>query len=110
MSEIPEEIKKKYPSIGTFNYPKTDKYADGKYVEKVKKLEAVFVEDSNSAREYWKGFELIEREDGHRQLRFCFYTRKRGTESWKWRQFTSIISFDKLKQLIQMIEKKKWFN
>ncbi len=106
MSEIPEEIKKKYPSIGTFNYPKTDKY----YVEVVKKLEGVFVEDSNPAREYWKGFELIEKKDGNRQLRFCIYTRKRGTESWKWRQFSSIISFDKLKQLIQMIEKKKWFS
>ncbi len=48
MSEIPEEIKKKYPSSGTFNHPKTDKY----YVEEVKKLEGVFVEDSNSAREH----------------------------------------------------------
>ena len=60
MSEMPQEIKKKYPSIGTFNYPKTDKYADGQHMEKVKKLEAVFVEDSNPAREYWKGFELME--------------------------------------------------
>ena len=54
MSEIPEEIKKKYPSIGTFNYPKTDKY----YVEKIKKLDGIFVEDSNLEREYWKGFEF----------------------------------------------------
>ena len=105
MSEIPEEIKKKYPSIGSFNFPKTNKYC----VEEVKKLDGIFVEDSNLEREYWKGFELIEREDGHRELRFCFYTRKRGTESWKWRQFNPLISFDKLKQLIQMIEKKKWF-
>ena len=106
MSEIPEEIKKKYPSSGTFNQPKTDKY----YVEEVKKLDGVFVEDSNPPREHWKGFELIEWEDGHRELRFCGYTRKRGTESWKWRQFNAIISFDKLKQLIQMIDKKKWFS
>ena len=106
MSEIPEEIKKKYPSIGTFNFPKTDKY----YVEEVKKLDGIFVEDSNPVSECWKGFELIEKEDGNRQLRFCIYTRKRGTESWKWRQFSSTISFDKLKQLIQMIEKKKWFS
>ena len=110
MSEMPQEIKKKYPSIGTFKFPKTDKYADGQHLEKVKKLEAVFVEDSNPAREYWKGFELMEWEDGCRELRFCYYTRKRGTESWKWRQFSSIISFDKLKQLIQLIEKKKWFS
>ena len=110
MSEIPEEIKKKYPSIGTFKFPKTDKYADGQHLEKVKKLEAVFIEDSNPAREYWKGFELMEWEDGCRELRFCYYTRKRGTESWKWGQFNPIISFDKLKQLIQMIEKKKWFS
>ena len=54
MSEIPEEIKKKYPSIGTFSYPKTDKY----YVEEVKKLDGIFVEDSNLEREYWKGFEF----------------------------------------------------
>jgi len=106
MSEIPEEIKKKYPSMGTFNFPKTDKY----YVEEVKKLDGIFIEDSNPVNECWKGFELIEKEDRNRQLRFCIYTRKRGTESWKWRQFSSIISFDKLKQLIQMIEKKKWFS
>ena len=110
MSEIPEEIKKTYPSIGTFNYPKTDKSADGQHMEKVKKLEAVFVEDSNPAREYWKGFELMEWEDGCRELRFCYYTRKRGSESWMWGQFNPIISFDKLKQLIQMIEEKKWFS
>ena len=60
MFEIPEEIKKKYPSIDKFNLPKTDKYADGKYVEEAKKLAGVFIEDSNSAREYWKGFELLE--------------------------------------------------
>ena len=105
MSETPEEIKKKYPSIGSFNFPKTTKYC----VEEVKKLDGIFVEDSNLEREYWKGFELIEREDGNRQLRFCFYTRKLGTESWKWRQFNPIISFDKLKKLIQMVEKKKGF-
>ncbi len=109
MSEVPEEIKKKYPSIGKFNFPKTDKYANGKYVEEVKKLDGVFVEDSNPAREYWKGFELMEWEDGCRELRFCYYTRKRGTESWRWGQFNPIISFDKLKQLIQMVEK-KWFS
>ncbi len=110
MSEIPEEIKKKYPSIGRFNYPKTDKYDDGQHVEEIKKLDGIFVEDSNPAREYWKGFELMELEDGCRELRFCYYTRKRGTERWKWGQFNPIISFDKLKQLIQMIEKKKWFS
>ena len=106
MSEIPEEIKKKYPSIGSFNFPKNNKYC----LEEVKKLDGIFVEDSNLERECWRGFELIEREDKTRQLRFCFYTRKRGTESWNWRQFNPIISFDKLKQLIQMIEKKNWFS
>ena len=110
MNEMPEEIKRKYPTYGTFKYPKTDKYADGKYVEKVKRLDGVFIEDSNPVREYWKGFELIEWEDGCRELRFCYYTRRRGTESWRWGQFNPIISFDKLKQLIRMVEKKKWFS
>jgi len=110
MNEMPEEINRKYPSIGEFNYPKADNYADGKHVEEVKKLDGVFVEDSNPVREYWKGFELIEWEDGSRELRFCYYTRRRGTKSWRWGQFNPIISFDKLKQLVQMVEKKKWFS
>ena len=109
MNEIPKEIIKKYPTSGTFVYPKTDEYVDGKYVETVQRLDGVFIEDSNPAREYWKGFELIEWEDGTRELRFCYWTRKRGTENWKWGQFNPIISFDKLKQLIEMIDKKKWF-
>ena len=109
MCEMPEELKRKYPTIGTLRFPKTDKYADGKYVEEVKRKDGVFVEDSNPSREYWKGFELIEWEDGTRELRFCYWTRKRGTESWKWGQFNPIISFDKLKQLVEMIKEKKWF-
>ena len=106
---MPEELKRKYPTTGTLKFPKSDEYADGKYVEKVKRLDGVFVEDSNSEREYWKGFELIEWENGINELRFCYWTRKRGTKSWKWGQFNPIISFDKLEKLVQMIERKKWF-
>ena len=109
MRKMPEELKRKYPTTGALKFPKTDKYADEKYVEVVKRLDGVFVEDSNPSREYWKGFELIEWEDGTRELRFCYWTRKRGTESWKWGRFNPIISFNKLKQLVDMINKKDWF-
>jgi len=109
MCEMPEELKTKYPTTGTLRFPKTDKYVDEKYVELVERKDGVFVEDSNPSREYWKGFELIEWEDGTRELRFCYWTRGKGTESWKWGQFNPIISFDKLKRLVEMIEEKNWF-
>mgnify|MGYP001152889356 CR=1 FL=1 len=106
---MPEELKNKYPRPGHLKYPRTDEYPDEKFVETIIKKDGVFVEDSNPYREYWKGFELIEWEDATRELRFCYWTRKRGTEKWRWGQFNPIISFHKLKQLIKEIEKKNWF-
>ena len=106
---MPEELERKYPATGKLKFPKTDKYVDQKYVEVVKRLDGVFVEDSNPSREYWKGFELIEWDDGTRDLRFCYWTRQRGTKSWKWGQFNPIISFTKLKRLVKMIDEKNWF-
>jgi len=65
----------------------------------------VFVPDHNEEREYWKGFEIVEWSSGDRELRVCYWTRKRGTEAWKWGQFNTIISLDKLKRLLEILEK-----
>jgi hypothetical protein len=56
-------------------------------------------------REYWKGFEAIEWSDGAKELRVCYWTRKRGTKNWVWGQFSTIINLDRLKSLLKMIEK-----
>lgn len=55
-------------------------------------------------REYWKGFEIVEWDYGDKELRVCYWTRKRKTEIWRWGQFNTIISLDKLKSLVKMVE------
>ena len=95
---IPEEIKSKYPRTSKLRFP------DGT-VEYLKVPTAVFVSDHNPEREYWKGFEIVEWSGGDRELRVCYWTRKRGTEKWKWGQFNTIISIERLKSLLKMVEK-----
>jgi hypothetical protein len=74
-------------------------------VETLRVPKAVFVPDHNQEREYWKGFEVVEWSSGDKELRLCYWTRKRGTETWRWGQFNTIISLDKLKALLRMVEK-----
>ena len=96
---VPEAIKRKYPRKGRLTFP------DGS-VEVLNIPKAVFVADHNPEREYWKGFELIEWDDGViREVRVCYWTRKRGTDKWIWGQFNTIISLEKLKQLMRMLNK-----
>jgi hypothetical protein len=94
---IPEEITSKYPRTSTLTFP-------GDVVEYLKVAKAVFVPDHNEEREYWKGFEVVEWGDGTKEPRVCYWTRKRGTERWRWGQFNTIISLEKLKQLTRMVE------
>lgn len=77
----------------------------GDKTETLKVLKAYFVEDHNDEREYWKGFEVVEWDSGIKELRVCYWTRKRGTKPWVWGQFSTIISLDDLKALLKMIEK-----
>jgi len=94
---LPKELASKYPRTSRMRFPDNS-------IENIKVKRAVFVPDHNEEREYWKGFEEIEWKDGDKELRVCYWTRKRGTESWRWGQFSPIISLDKLKQLLRMIE------
>ena len=96
MATIPEEIKAKYPRPGYLR-PPVD--------EEIMCLQGVFVPDHNPQREYWKGFEVIEWSDGTRELRVCYWTRERGTKKWRWGQYNTIISLEKLKLLIAIIER-----
>jgi len=94
---VPEEIRRKYPRKGRLTFPDES-------IEVIHIPDAVFVDDHNPEREYWKGFEIIEWEDRTRELRVCYWTRKRGSDKWQWGQFNTIISLDKLKRLIQLLE------
>ena len=100
--EIPNEIKSKYPRKSRMKFP------NGEIVW-VKVPDAVFVEDHNEEREYWKGFELVDWGDG-RELRCMYWTRKRCIQKWEYGQFTPIVSIDKLRRLITMIDQKGWFD
>lgn len=93
----PQEIKSKYPRTSKLTFPNGD-------VEYLKVHQAFFVPDHNKEREYWKGFEIVEWDYGDKELRVCYWTRKRRTEIWRWGQFNTIISLDKLKSLVKMIE------
>jgi hypothetical protein len=70
---IPKEILSKYS--------RTSKLRFDDEVEVLEVLRAFFVPDHNEEREYWKGFELVEWSSGVKELRVCYWTRKRGTES-----------------------------
>lgn len=95
---LPIEITSKYPRNSKLIFPNGD-------VEFLKVPKAFFVADHNQEREYWKGFEVIEWNTGDKELRLCYWTRKRGTDSWRWGQFNTIISLDKLRALLEMVEK-----
>ncbi|MDH5439206.1 MAG: hypothetical protein OEZ48_04560 [Candidatus Bathyarchaeota archaeon] len=95
--QVPKEIMMKYPRTSRLTFP------DGS-VDYLKVAKAVFVSDHNEQREYWKGFEIVEWGDGEKELRVCYWTRLRGTTSWKWGQFSTIISLDRIKRLVKMIE------
>jgi len=97
---IPKEIMSKYPRTSKLTFPNGD-------LEYLKVPKAFFVPDHNEEREYWKGFEIVEWSEGDRELRVCYWTRKRGTKKWKWGQFNTIISLDKLKRLIKMVEESR---
>lgn len=94
----PKEIMSKYPRTSKLIFPNGD-------VEYLKVPKAVFVPDHNPEREYWKGIEIVEWSDGDKELRVCSWTRKRGTKTWIWGQFTPIMSLDMLKRLVKMVEK-----
>jgi hypothetical protein len=96
-SDVPKGITSKYPRTSKLTFPKGD-------VEILRVPKAFFVPDHNQEREYWKGFEIVEWGSGDKELRFCYWTRERGTESWRWGQFNPIISLDKLKTLLRMVE------
>jgi hypothetical protein len=96
--KVPKEIESKYPRTSEMKFP------DGS-VETVKVPKGYFVSDHNEEREYWKGFEIIEWKDGEKELRVCYWTRKKGTEKWIWGQYATIISYDKLKQLLTIAER-----
>jgi len=102
MSEVPKEIISKYPRRSRLTFP------DGE-VEFLKVSDAVFVSDHNPEREYWKGFEIVEWSDGTKELRLCYWTRKKGSESWKWGQFNLVISLDKLKRLLAKVQARALF-
>ena len=97
LETLPVEIARKYPRTGHLTFP------DGE-VETIRISKKFFVPDHNSEREYWKGFEIIEWSSEHRELRVCYWTRERGTNNWIWGQYSPIISLDKLKALINMVE------
>lgn len=94
---IPREIMSKYPRISKLTFPNGD-------IEYLAVPKAFFVADHNKEREYWKGFEVVEWSDGYRELRVCYWTRKRETKTWKWGQFNTILILDKLKRLIKVVE------
>ena len=93
----PIEIRYKYPRLSKITFPNGD-------VEYLKVHKAVFVPDHNKEREYWKGLEVVEWTDRDKELRVCYWTRKRGTKTWVWGQFSPLISLDKLKCLLKMVE------
>jgi hypothetical protein len=95
--KVPIEIASKYPRTSQLTFPNGD-------VEFLKVQKAVFMADPNEEREYWKGLEVVEWSSGDKELRLCYWTRKRDTESWRWGQFNTIISLDKLKTLLKMVE------
>ena len=95
--KVPEEIMSKYPRTSKLTFPSGE-------VAYLKVSKAVFVPDHNDEREYWKGFEIVEWSDGNKELRVCSWTRKRGTKKWIWGQFTPIMSLDKLKHLLKMVQ------
>lgn len=98
---VPDTIMSKYPRKSRMKFP------NGKIVW-IDVPDAVFVDDHNEEREYWKGFELVDW--GYtKELRCMYWTRKRGVQKWTYGQFTTIISFEKLKQLISIIDEKGWF-
>jgi len=101
MSKVPEEILSKYRDGG-----RTAKLSmpDGS-TETLKVLKGYFIPDHNDTREYWKGFEGVEWDNGNKKLRVCYWTRDRGTKKWVWSQFSTIIGLDDLKNLLKMIEK-----
>ena len=94
---VPKEIRDKYPRTSELTFPNGD-------IEQLEISEAFFVSDHNDEREYWKGFEVVKWNSGDKELKVCYWTRKRGTEKWIWGQFSTIISLDKLKRLIRMVE------
>jgi len=98
--KTPKEIKDKYPRSSTMTFP-------DKSVENLDVLEGFFVGDHNKDREYWKGFEVVRWSGGCKELRACYWTRKRGTEKWVWGQFSLILSLDKLRTLME--EAEAWF-
>ena len=70
---IPKEILSKYPRTSKLTFPNGD-------VEYQEVSKPFFVSDHNEEREYWKGFEIVKWSGGEKELRVCYWTRKRGTE------------------------------
>jgi hypothetical protein len=100
---VPKEIRDKYSRTSELRFPNGD-------IEQLKISEAFFVSDHNDEREYWKGFEVVKWSNGDKELKVCYWTRKRGTEKWIWGQFSTIISLDRLKRLIKMVEESHALN
>jgi hypothetical protein len=96
--EVPKEILDKYPRTSKLKFPN----GDSEQLEIPKP--PFFVSDHNDEREYWKGFEVVKWNSRDKELKVCYWTRERGTEVWRWGQFSTIISLDKLKRLIKMVE------
>jgi len=96
----PSDILKKYPYTTTLPKPTS---------ERIELKDVVLVSDHSDGREYWKGFELVHWQNGVRELRCMYWTRRRGTKRWIWGEKSPIVSFERLTKLISMAKKKGWF-
>jgi len=106
LSNIPIEIRKKYPRPFVF------KDVDGKTILSTGRATDVLLlhHVGDAGREYWKGVEKLEHARGLNEFRFMYWARKIGQKDWKWGQFNLCLTEAQFTKLLDAMKQKGWLH